>query len=74
MPTISFSYKDFQQLLGKKLPIEEFKDLTILYAKAEVEEYNKEKDEAKISLDDTNLPYLWCAEGLARFFRGVLGI
>lgn len=74
MPTISFSYRDFQQLLGKKLPIEEFKDLAILYAKAEVEEYNKEKDEAKMSLDDTNLPYMWCAEGLARFFRGVLGI
>lgn len=72
MPTIEFSYKDFQSLLGRKLPIDEFKDLTLLYAKAEVEDY--QAGMVKVALDDTNLPYLWCVEGLARFFRGVLGI
>jgi len=72
MPTIEFSYKDFQKQLGRKLPVTEFKELVNLYAKAEVEEYKD--DEIKVALDDTNLPYLWCVEGLARFFRGVLGI
>lgn len=74
MPNISFSYNDFQRLLGKRLPIEEFKELSLLYAKAEVESYDAKCDEVKVALDDTNLPYLWCVEGLARFFRGVLGI
>ncbi|MBI2664726.1 phenylalanine--tRNA ligase subunit beta [Candidatus Woesearchaeota archaeon] len=71
MPNISFSFRDFQQLLGKKLSIGEFKDLVALYAKGEVEGF--ENDEVKVALDDTNMPYLWCAEGMARFFRGVLG-
>ncbi len=74
MPNISFSYNDFQKLLGKKLPIDEFKELSLLYAKAEVEGYDAKSGEVKVALDDTNLPYLWCVEGLARFFRGVLGI
>ncbi len=74
MPNISFSYNDFQKLLGRKLPIEEFKELSLLYAKAEVEGYDSKSGEIKVALDDTNLPYLWCVEGLARLFRGVLGI
>lgn len=74
MPNISFSYNDFQRLLGKRIPIEEFKELALLYAKAEVEGYDAKSDEVKVALDDTNLPYLWCVEGLARLFRGVLGI
>lgn len=74
MPTITFSFKDFQQLLGKKLALEQFEDLLVLYAKAEVEKYDKAADEMTLKLDDTNLPYLWCPEGLARFFRGILGI
>ncbi len=73
MPTITFAYKDFQQLLGKKVSIEEFGDLLVLYAKAEVESYDKRTDEVAVKLDDTNLPYTWCPEGLARFFRGILG-
>ncbi len=74
MPNISFSYNDFQKLLGRKLPVEEFKELSLLYAKAEVEGYDSKSGEVKVALDDTNLPYLWCVEGLARFFRGVLDI
>src|SRR3989338_2296920 len=74
MPNISFSYNDFQKLLGRKLPVEEFKELSLLYAKAEVECYDAKSGEIKVALDDTNLPYLWCVEGLARFFSGVLGI
>ena len=74
MPTITFSFKDFQQLLGKKMPIQQFEDNLVLYAKAEVEKYDKASDEVTLKLDDTNLPYIWCPEGLARFFRGILGI
>lgn len=74
MPTITFSYKDFQQLLGRKMPIAEFEEKLLLYAKAEVEGYEKELGEVTVKLDDTNLPYLWCPEGLARFLRGMLGI
>src|SRR3989338_3389092 len=74
MPNISFSYNDFQKLLGRKLPVEEFKELSLLYAKAEVESYDAKSGEIKVALDDTNLTYLWCVEGLARLFRGVLGV
>ncbi len=74
MPNISFSYNDFQKLLGRKLPVDEFKELSLLYAKAEVESYDAKSGEVKVALDDTNLPCLWCVEGLARLFRGVLGI
>lgn len=73
MPTINFAFRDFQQLLGKRVSVEEFENLLLLYAKAEVENYDKRTDEATVKLDDTNLPYLWCPEGLARFFRGILG-
>ena len=71
MPAISFSYKDFQDLLGKKLPVSEFGELLTLYAKGEVDGYDKKTGEVKVDFDDTNLPYLWSVEGLARLFRGV---
>ncbi|MBI4452653.1 phenylalanine--tRNA ligase subunit beta [Candidatus Woesearchaeota archaeon] len=73
MPTITFSLNDLQNLVGKKLAIEEVHDLS-LYGKAEVESYDKETDEVKINFDDTNLPYLWSAEGLSRLIKGILGI
>ncbi len=74
MPTITFSLKDFQQLLGKKLTIAELEELLVLYAKAEVEGYDKSTGEVSVKLDDTNLPYVWCPEGLARFLKGILGM
>lgn len=73
MPTINFAFKDFQQLLGKKISIDELEDLLALYAKAEVESYDKQTGEIAVKLDDTNLPYLWCPEGLARLFKAILG-
>ncbi len=48
--------------------------MLVLYAKAEVEGYNKPTGEVSVKLDDTNLPYLWCPEGLARFLKGILGM
>ena len=72
MPVISFSFRDFQDLLGRTLLPGKFSDLVALYAKGEVEWHRN--DEVKVALDDTNMPYMWCVEGLARFFRGILEI
>jgi phenylalanyl-tRNA synthetase beta chain len=73
MPTINFSLKDLQNLVGKKLTIEEVSKL-VEYGKGELENYNKEEDEVSIEFGDTNLPYLWSIEGVARLIKGVLNI
>ena len=73
MPAILLSLNDLQHLVGKKLGIEEVKELAH-YAKADVEHYDEEADEVKIEFGDTNLPYLWSVEGFARFLKGFLGI
>lgn len=72
MPTITFSLKDLQNLIGKAISAEQLSDL-ISYAKGELENYDKETDEVSVFLGDTNLPYLWSAEGIARFLKGILG-
>ena len=73
MPTITFSLKDLQNLVDKKLTIIELQELAH-YGKGDFEEYDKESDEVKIDFGDTNLPYLWSVEGFARLVKGVLGI
>src|SRR3989338_1041218 len=73
MPTITFSLNDLQDLVGKKLKIEEVHDFA-QYGKAEVEAYDQETDEVKMNFDDTNLHYLWSVEGFARLLKGVLGM
>src|SRR3989344_2841919 len=70
MPTITFSLKDFTTLLGKKINIQEFKEL-LEYAKAELEQTNG--DNVSVKFNDTNQPYLWSAEGIAILLRGVIG-
>ncbi len=70
MPTINFSLKDFQGLLGKQVTEKELNEL-LEYCKGEVESINK--DEATLSLGDTNLPYLWSIEGIIRLLKGVIG-
>ena len=72
MPTITFSLKDLQNLVGKKLTIEEIKGLAS-YGKGEFEGYDKDTEEVSISFGDTNLPYLWSVEGIARLFKGLIG-
>jgi phenylalanyl-tRNA synthetase beta chain len=72
MPTITFSLKDLQDLVGKKLSLDELKDL-VEYGKGEFDGYDKETDEASVSFGDTNLPYLWSVEGVARLLKGLLG-
>ena len=71
MPTINFSLKDLQKLVGKKITIEELPSL-LSYAKAELDNYDKSTDEVTADFGDTNLPYLWCVEGFARLLRGIL--
>ncbi len=71
MPTVEFSLKDLQQLLGKKLTAKELED-AILYAKGEVESVNG--DAVKVDIKDTNRPDLWSIEGIARELRGSYGV
>jgi len=72
MPTITFSLKDIQKLVGKNLTIEELSAL-LEFGKCELEDYQKDEDEVTVSLGDTNLPYLWSVEGIARMIKGILG-
>lgn len=72
MPTIIFSLKDLQHLIGRKLTIEEVQEFAH-YGKGDFESYDKETDEIKIDFGDTNLPYLWSVEGFARLVKGVIG-
>ncbi|MBI2140067.1 phenylalanine--tRNA ligase subunit beta [Candidatus Woesearchaeota archaeon] len=73
MPTITFSLKDLQELVGKKLTPDEVGRL-VEFGKGEMKQFTKETDEVTVDFDDTNLPYLWSVEGVARLFRGVLGM
>ncbi|MBW2979169.1 phenylalanine--tRNA ligase subunit beta [Candidatus Woesearchaeota archaeon] len=73
MPSITFSIQDLEKLIGKKLPKEKEKLADLLsYCKAEIESISD--DQITISLADTNLPYLWSVEGIARLLKGVLSV
>ncbi len=72
MPTISFQNKDLCNLVGKKIPIKELAEL-LEYGKGELEGYDEENDEITVSFGDTNLPYLWSVEGVARLIKGLIG-
>lgn len=72
MPTIKSSLKDLQNLIGKKVSIDELDGL-LSYCKGGVEGYDKQTDELTIEVQDTNLPYLWSSEGIARLLKGVIG-
>ena len=71
MPTITFSLKDLQNLVGEKLSLDEVSEMA-QKGKGEVENYDNDSDEVKISFEDTNLPYLWSVEGFARLIKGIL--
>ncbi len=51
MPTITFSLKDLQNLVGKKLTLDEIKELAY-YGKGDFEGYDKSTDELKIDFED----------------------
>ena len=71
MPTLEVSHKDLNQLIGKKLSVEQLKDL-VLFAKSEID--SVEAGMFKIDVKDTNRPDLWSAEGIAREIKGRLGV
>ncbi|MDA1196541.1 MAG: phenylalanine--tRNA ligase subunit beta [Nanoarchaeota archaeon] len=73
MPTITFSLEDLSALVGKKLSVDEVDEL-VEYGKAELENHDAATGEVTVNFDDTNLPYLWSVEGVARMIRGILGI
>ena len=70
MPSITFSFDDLCSLVGKKLSEQELVR-ALDYAKAELD--SKFGPEITVKFNDTNQPYLWCVEGLARLLKGVLG-
>jgi len=72
MPTITFSLKELQNLVGKKLTLDNVKELAH-YGKGDFEDYDKSTNEIKIDFGDTNLPYLWSVEGFARLIMGIIG-
>ena len=70
MPTITFSFDDLCRLTGQKL---DEKKLTYLLDCAKAELESKFTEEMSVKYNDTNQPYLWSVEGLARLFKGALG-
>mgnify|MGYP000595485563 CR=1 FL=1 len=73
MPSITFSLSDLEKLIGKKLPREKDKLAELFFScKAEVEKV--EDDQITVALGDTNLPYLWSVEGIARLLKGILSV
>ena len=72
MPTIECSFQDLKTLFGKKCSIDELKEL-MRAAKGEVEKYDEKTDMITLGLGDTNQPYLWSVEGVARFLRHYVG-
>lgn len=72
MPSVQFTLKDLNALVGKKLTVDQVEDL-VQYAKAEFDEYEKDTDTVHLSCSDTAMPYLWSVEGIARLLRAVLG-
>jgi phenylalanyl-tRNA synthetase beta chain len=69
MPSISISINDFSNLLGREVPSGEWLEEYLSYVKGEVKSFTPLDDEAKIELNDTNRPDLWCPEGIARQIR-----
>ena len=72
MPTIDCSLADLNKLTRRSLSVKAVEEL-LEYAKAEVESYDG-KDALRVKFEDTNQPHLWSSEGIARLFRGALGV
>ena len=72
MPVIDISLTDLKKLVGDKFPknVEELEP-HVHNLKGEIE--TVEGDAISIKLGDANRPDLWCAEGVARELKGLLG-
>ncbi|MEK6960019.1 MAG: phenylalanine--tRNA ligase subunit beta [Nanoarchaeota archaeon] len=73
MPTIDVTLNDLHHLIGKPVTVDEL-DEWLAFAKGEVDSFNQKTCEMRISLEDTNQPYLWSAEGVAMLLRSVMGL
>ncbi len=62
-----------QKLVGKKITVQSLEELAP-YLKGEFQSYDEKTDTVSVELDDTNLPYLWSVEGIARVLKGVLKV
>ncbi|MBI4210661.1 MAG: phenylalanine--tRNA ligase subunit beta [Candidatus Diapherotrites archaeon] len=71
MPTIEFSKKDMESLLGKKLSWNELED-ALMYVKGEIDA--KDGDNVKADVKETLRPDIWSAEGIARELRARTGM
>jgi phenylalanyl-tRNA synthetase beta chain len=61
-----------KSIAGKEISVDELPGL-LEYGKGELDSYDNETDEVFVSFGDTNLPYLWSVEGVARLIRGIIG-
>jgi len=75
MPTFEASFKDFEKLVGEKLPTDKEKLWKkLLLVKSEVEELDLKNDFVKFEPADSNRPDMWHVEGLARALKGAMGL
>lgn len=71
MPTITVVKRDLERLVGRRVSLNQLGPL-LTFVKGEIKEHNRETDEIKIELADSNRPDLWCVEGIARQIKGHL--
>ena len=65
MPTITVHQADVEALLGDNFSPDVFESQLEL-VKGELDDYDPATGEARVELNDTNRPDLWCIEGIAR--------
>ncbi|MFQ5598478.1 MAG: phenylalanine--tRNA ligase subunit beta [Nitrospiria bacterium] len=68
MPTIEVAISDLESLLKENVDREKLETL-LEKVKGELKEFVRDTDSAKIELNDTNRPDLWCPEGIVRQIR-----
>jgi len=66
MPSITVSISDLSELLGRTIAGPDWLEKHLSLVKGELKGFDLDADEAKIELNDTNRPDLWCPEGIAR--------
>ncbi|HZD13461.1 MAG TPA: hypothetical protein VE177_08095, partial [Candidatus Binatus sp.] len=75
MPSVQFTIKDLEQLLGGKVPHDrDGLNKIVAYVKADVESLEEKDNQqtASIEVKDSNRPDIWSVEGIARALRGYL--
>ena len=72
MVNIKTSYTKMLEMIGENVDVEELGYL-LAFAKSEIAEYVEEEDMLVIDIKTSNRPDLWCAEGMVREIKGILG-